>query len=112
MKIAAARVIAIPCVLALAGLILFWLPHKLRSVKAAAGGLKLVGTLRDFMAAHPDFDQPEPLGHYAGNVEMSTSADGRPVFTGAGFLVLVEWKDAMGRPIAPHLYNDVNYSGA
>lgn len=54
--------------------------------------LTLMGTVRDFQRAHPDFDVVPAggYGHYAGNVEPVLGSDGRPVFaagTGGGGVV-------------------------
>ncbi|MCH7849794.1 MAG: fibro-slime domain-containing protein [Planctomycetes bacterium] len=98
-------------ILSLAGVFSFSLPASL--VPTSAGlfqappdEIRLAGTIRDFTAAHPDFDviPAAGLGHYAGNVAVALSADGRPVFVGAGFRVDTQWTDAASRPIAPHIY--------
>ena len=72
----------------------------------------LSGIVRDFHertaeGGHPDFERRPDLGfgHYAGNVAMELSEDGKPVFTGAGYKVNGQWRDRHGRNIAPHIYD-------
>ncbi len=98
-------------ILSLAGVFSFSLPESLVStsigvVQAPPDEIRLAGTIRDFTAAHPDFDvvPAAGLGHYAGNVGVALGADGQPVFVGAGFRVDTQWTDAASRPIAPHIY--------
>lgn len=80
--------------------------------------IRLGGIVRDFRersvpGGHPDFErQPDyGFGHYAGNIELLLSDDGKPVFTGNGYKVSSQWKDSQSRPIAPHLYNRSYTSG-
>ena len=73
--------------------------------------IELTGTVRDFyehtanppgqLRAHPDMEvQPDHgFGLYCGNVSTSLDSHGKPVFTGAGFKVQTQAKDAQGRPI-------------
>lgn len=69
--------------------------------------LYLTGIARDFQANHPDFEvEPESgLGLYPGNVGYVLSPDGKPVFTGQGARLTSQFTNAVGLPIAPHLYN-------
>jgi fibro-slime domain-containing protein len=72
----------------------------------------LPGIVRDFREqtdpkGHPDFEsRPDAgFGHFAGNVAHNLDADGKPLFTGAGFKVTGQWRDASDNNIAPHLAN-------
>ena len=67
--------------------------------------LRLDGILRDFRRDHVDFDvaPTNGFGHYAGSLGLALDADGCPVYTGAGYEVLSQWRDAQSRPIAPNL---------
>jgi len=74
--------------------------------------LELTGIVRDFRertvdGGHPDFERKPDLGFglYCGNVALQLGDDGKPVFVGGGYKVRAQWKDAGGKPIAPHLYN-------
>lgn len=74
--------------------------------------LNLTGVVRDFReqsvsGGHPDFEQKPDLGfaHYMGNVAETLDADGKPQFTGAGFIVEKQWTDKSGNPIYYKLYN-------
>ena len=74
--------------------------------------IMLSGIVRDFRertehGGHPDFERRPDLGfgHYAGNVALALSEDGKPVFTGAGYKVTSQWRDRHGRNIAPHIYD-------
>jgi fibro-slime domain-containing protein len=70
--------------------------------------ISVTGILRDFPAAHPDFNvvPASGYGHYCGNVATELDADGKPVFTGDGFRVAREWRDSSGRQIAWCLYEE------
>jgi fibro-slime domain-containing protein len=63
----------------------------------------LLGTVRDFLKSHPDFDVTSPTGHVANNVGLVSGLN-RPAFTGAGFAVATQWRDKDSKNIAPHLY--------
>ena len=74
--------------------------------------LQLTGVVRDFQertvtGGHPDFErQPDGgFGHYCGNIAEQLGEDGRPVFTGQGYFIRKQWKDAAGRPICWTLYD-------
>ncbi len=74
--------------------------------------IELTGVVRDFVernkpGGHPDMERrPDSgFGLYTGNVAMEAGPDGKPVFTGEGARVNEQFKDAQGRPIAPHMYN-------
>jgi fibro-slime domain-containing protein len=74
---------------------------------APPSSIELAGVVRDMLQAHPDFDviPADGYGHFAGNVALTLDAEGKPVFVGEGFRVVYQWRDAAGRPIAPHLFN-------
>jgi len=84
---------------------------------ALAGGaepesIELVGVIRDFRErtdaqGHPDFERKPDHGfaHYCGNVAPYLGEDGKPVYTGEGWKVYKQWKDAQGRPICYLLYD-------
>ncbi|MHC4414794.1 MAG: fibro-slime domain-containing protein [Planctomycetota bacterium] len=70
--------------------------------------IELIGVIRDFREAHPDFNV-EPTGgngHYAGNIDLSLSDEDRPVFTAGGYKVTSQWRTSGGEPIAPHMYRN------
>jgi|RhiMethySRZTD1v2_1073278.scaffolds.fasta_scaffold05532_7 fibro-slime domain-containing protein len=74
--------------------------------------LQLTGLVRDFRAktapnGHPDFQVAPNLGFglYNGNIGPMLGADGKPVYTGAGWLTKTQWKDSGGRAICYRLYN-------
>jgi fibro-slime domain-containing protein len=75
--------------------------------------IQLSGVVRDFRersaeGGHPDFEKRPDLGfgHYSGNVAPTLGDDGKPSFTGDGFKVTSQWKDAEGRPICYLLYDE------
>jgi len=74
--------------------------------------IELTGTIRDFIergkpGGHTDFEVTPSLGFglYNGNIGANIGSDGKPVFTGAGWLTKTQWKDASGRPICYRLYD-------
>jgi fibro-slime domain-containing protein len=74
--------------------------------------LQLTGVVRDFIEktkpnGHPDFEATPSLGFglYNGNIGATLGSDGKPVFTGAGWLTTAQWKDSANRPICYLLYN-------
>jgi fibro-slime domain-containing protein len=74
--------------------------------------LELTGLVRDFKersveGGHPDFErQPNRgFGLYNGNVAPTIGSDGKPVFTGAGWLTQTQWRDSAGRNICYTLYD-------
>ena len=74
--------------------------------------ITLSGIVRDFQErtvsnGHPDFERRPSagFGHYMGNVADTLDADGKPAFTGEGYKVSSQWKDADGNPIHPNFYN-------
>jgi fibro-slime domain-containing protein len=84
------------------------LPSSLMPRSAAGAGpaeLDLLTIVRDFRSSHPDFATVVGFGHHAGNVRLTLDPDHRPRFLGTGFAVDVQWQDAAGNPIAPHLYD-------
>ena len=75
--------------------------------------IEATGIIRDFREAsveygHPDFENPpsQGLGRYAGNMATTLDADGKPVFTGAGFKIASQWRDDQGRVICPCLFDE------
>ena len=74
--------------------------------------IELIGVVRDFRErtdaqGHPDFERkPDAgFGHYCENVAPYLGEDGKPVYTGGGWKVYKQWKDAQGRPICHLLYD-------
>ncbi|MHC4428051.1 MAG: fibro-slime domain-containing protein [Planctomycetota bacterium] len=74
--------------------------------------MELTGVVRDFRErseefGHPDFERKPDHGFalYQGNVSSVIGDDMNPVFTGEGFKVLDEWRDAEGRPICYLLFD-------
>lgn len=74
--------------------------------------ITLTGVVRDFHErtapnGHPDFERrpSSGFGLYCGNVATQLDADGKPVFSGGGFKVGSQWKDADGRAICWHLFD-------
>ncbi|MFG0256816.1 MAG: fibro-slime domain-containing protein [Phycisphaerales bacterium JB043] len=72
----------------------------------------LTGIIRDFRersvtGGHTDFERKPSsgFGHYMGNVDLNLDSEGKPVFTGNGYKVASQWKDSMGNPIHPSLYD-------
>lgn len=66
----------------------------------------LPGIVRDFRVDHSDFglDSSMGYGHVAGNVDLSLAVTGKPTFSGGGYRVTSQWRNAGTDPIAPHLY--------
>ncbi len=85
------------------------------SLAQADGGsdtLELTGIVRDFVekgkaGGHPDFEVTPAggFGHYCGNVDVNLGADGKPVFTGAGYKVTSQWKRSDGKAICYTMYD-------
>jgi fibro-slime domain-containing protein len=74
--------------------------------------LELTGVVRDFRertatGGHPDFEQKPSAGFgiYCGNIDLQLGADGKPVFTGNGWKLSKQWRDAANRPICYALYD-------
>jgi len=74
--------------------------------------LELTGVARDFRentdeAGHPDFEQrpDRGFGHYCGNIATELGSNNKPVFTGAGWKVNSQWRDANGNPICYALFD-------
>ncbi|MHC4127096.1 MAG: fibro-slime domain-containing protein [Planctomycetota bacterium] len=74
----------------------------------------LSGTVRDFRQAHVDFkvEPPQGTGHCAGNIDLGLGVEDRPAFTGSGFKLASQWRNAGGEPIPPHLYLEAGGPGA
>jgi fibro-slime domain-containing protein len=78
----------------------------------APDSLVLTGVVRDFKErtvenGHPDFERrpDRGFGHYVGNVADALDSEGKPVFTGNGFKVGAQWKDASGENICWRLFD-------
>ncbi|UCD75790.1 MAG: fibro-slime domain-containing protein [Phycisphaerales bacterium] len=74
--------------------------------------IELTGVVRDFRErsdpqGHPDFERKPDLGfgHYCGNIATYVDDDRKPIFTGEGWKVYSQWRDAEGRPICYALYD-------
>ncbi len=69
--------------------------------------IELMGIVRDFLPSHPDFDlgPPDGYGHVMWNIAPDLGANGKPVYTGSGFKVAEQARDASGRPICWTLYD-------
>ncbi|MHC5024198.1 MAG: fibro-slime domain-containing protein [Planctomycetota bacterium] len=74
--------------------------------------IELTGTVRDFKNknmpdGHPDFEnRPDHgWGRYSGNIASHLSEDRKPIFTGAGFKVASQWRDAESRQICHCVYD-------
>jgi fibro-slime domain-containing protein len=78
---------------------------------APASVVDLPVVLRDFSRDHPDFyvTPPDGYGYYFGNVALDLDDEGKPLFTGGGFRAQSLWFDALGHPIAPHLFNTCGF---
>jgi len=100
-------VVALAFVVALTGF-----PSRAAAAEDSPAVIELTGIVRDFRErtvedGHPDFECEPYLGFglFCGNVAHELGEDGKPVFVGGGYKVRMQWKDAGGKPIAPHLYN-------
>src|SRR5690606_18090888 len=64
------------------------------------------GTVRDFHKDDAGFAVTPNggNGHYAGNVGLTIGDDAVPTFTGTGFRVASQWRNAGLDPIPPHLF--------
>ncbi|MHC5023153.1 MAG: fibro-slime domain-containing protein [Planctomycetota bacterium] len=105
--------------LVLACAVSFLLPRTLllSTVSAQAGPdeYTLTGLLRDFSSTHVDFNvvPDHGYGHYAGSIAPTLpTITRRPVFVGGGSVVAAQWLDALGRPIAPHLFDRISPAGS
>ncbi|MHC4107909.1 MAG: fibro-slime domain-containing protein [Planctomycetota bacterium] len=69
--------------------------------------LELSVHIRDFGPDHPDFDvtPSDGYGHCMGNIAPRLDAGGKPVFTGEGYRVSREWRDADNDQICWTLYD-------
>jgi len=98
-------------VLAIAGAAIAVAPERAAAQSDPPESVTLTGVVRDFQerdasGGHPDFELPSGMagGHWAGNVALFLSADGKPVYTGQGSIMEDDYRDADGRPIARHLF--------
>ncbi len=69
--------------------------------------LELSVHIRDFGPDHPDFDvtPSDGYGYSMGNIAPRLDADGKPVFTGEGYRVSRDWRDADNDKICWTLYD-------
>lgn len=69
--------------------------------------IELTGIVRDFYEGHPDFEviPSNGYGHYMGNIDPVLGPDEKPIFTGAGFKVSQDWRDAANNKICYTLYD-------
>jgi fibro-slime domain-containing protein len=74
--------------------------------------IEVTGIVRDFKPCtdpdgHPDFmvKPPPGFGRYSGNIATTLGDNSKPVFTGEGFKVAEEWRDADHRAIAYTVYD-------
>ncbi len=72
----------------------------------------LTGIVRDFKektdpGGHPDFEnRPDNgFGRYSGNIATTVGEDGKPVYTGGGYKVASQWRDAQHQQICYHVYD-------
>ncbi len=75
------------------------------AAQAQPATIDLPGIIRDFRKSHPDFNLSAAAGRSAGNIGPDLDINAKPVFSGGGYRVTSEWRDAGGNPIAPQLYN-------
>ena len=79
------------------------------SLSAAPQGssIYLTGVVRDFDPAAPDFGSlpADGLGQYTGIISNTLGTDGKPVYRGSAYEVLIPATNAAGTPIAPTLSN-------
>lgn len=78
----------------------------------ASNAIHVQGILREFRMAnqpsgHPDMEVPPSTGLavYAGNLEPFLDPEGKPIFVGAGKMLVMPFRDAQGRDIPPGLYD-------
>ncbi|MHC4416612.1 MAG: fibro-slime domain-containing protein [Planctomycetota bacterium] len=74
--------------------------------------IEVMGVVRDFQESsapggHPDFENmpDHGFGRYSGNIGLTISDEGKPVFTGNGRKVAQQWRDFMNREICYCLYD-------
>ncbi|MCH8260511.1 MAG: fibro-slime domain-containing protein [Planctomycetes bacterium] len=72
----------------------------------------LTGIVRDFkektaQGGHPDFENKPSngFGRYSANIATTIGEDGKPVYTGDGYKVAAQWRDAQHRQICYHVYD-------
>lgn len=91
-------------------------PRQPLAAEAAAGDeppyIELTGIVRDFRertvrAGHPDFENTPDngFGRYSGNIDVSLDDEGKPAFTGNGWKVTTQYRDADHRQICYALYD-------
>ena len=73
----------------------------------------LTGIVRDFKektvpGGHPDFENrpSNGFGRYSANIATTVGEDGKPVYTGGGYKVASQWRDAQHQQICYHVYNE------
>ena len=69
--------------------------------------IEITGIVRDFSEGHPDFEviPSDGYGHYMGNIDPVLGPDEKPIFTGAGYKVSQDWRDAANNKICYTLYD-------
>ncbi len=72
----------------------------------------LTGIVRDFkektaQGGHPDFENKPSngFGRYSANIATAIGEDGKPVYTGDGYKVASQWRDAQHQQICYHVYD-------
>lgn len=93
-------------ILAVAAVLMFLVLNLFTPGTALAFQTYVPGIVRDFQRSHADFDitPSAGYGHYAGNISETQGADRRPVYTGTGSKVGLEWRNVNNIPIAPHFF--------
>ena len=71
----------------------------------------LTGIVRDFKektdpGGHPDFENrpSNGFGRYSANIATTVGEDSKPVYTGDGYKVASQWRDAQHQQICYHVY--------
>ncbi len=69
--------------------------------------IEMTGIVRDFSEGHPDFEvvPSNGYGHYMGNINPVLGPDQKPIFTGAGYKVSQDWRDAANNKICWTTYD-------
>ena len=72
----------------------------------------LTGIVRDFkektaQGGHPDFENrpSNGFGRYSANIAPAIGEDRKPVYTGGGYKVASQWRDAQHQQICYHVYD-------
>ena len=106
--------------LAAAGAVPMLMPNSITSARlvtwhptATMQRTELTLVVRDFSRDHPDFNVVPDAGYgaVAGCVQPTLGADGHPVPTMAAWRVTTPWRNAVGAPVPPHLYDAPSREG-